>query len=118
MKEKLAMLKFCKKDFTLQNELHQVIKNNEFVTLEMWCVRLDGRGKVDRPELGFAVGKSEHQEPCMQLPSKGLYCFNLVDQTEFAIPKTHDVINERSLLAGIGYDRQCRRDRIMDLSPW
>lgn len=35
MKEKLAMLKFCKKDFTIQNELHQVIKNNEFVTLEM-----------------------------------------------------------------------------------
>lgn len=54
----------------------------------------------------------------MQLPSKGLYCFNLVDQTEFAIPKTHDAINERNLLAGIGYDRQCRRDRIMDLSPW
>lgn len=53
------MLKFCKKDFSLDKELHQVIKTNEFVTLEMRCVRLDGRGKIERTEVGFGVGKSE-----------------------------------------------------------
>ena len=38
----------------------QVIKTNELVTLEMRCVRLDGRGRVDRPEPGFALEKQPY----------------------------------------------------------
>jgi hypothetical protein len=34
------------------------------------------------------------------------------------MPKVSDVINERTLLAGIGYERQVRKDKIMNLTPW
>ena len=54
----------------------------------------------------------------MQLPSRGFYNFNLLNSTEFTLPKREDEINERNLVAGIGYDRQIRRDKIFDLSPW
>lgn len=104
MKDKLTMLKFCKKDFSLEKELMLHIKTNELISIEFRCVRLDGRGPVSRPEPGFAVGKSEYQEACVQLPSKGLYCFNLLNSTEFAVPKQLE-ITERTLLAGIGFER-------------
>jgi hypothetical protein len=87
-------LKFCKKDFQLKKELMSTIKTNELVQLEMRCIRLDGRGKVGRSEPGFALGKSEYQEPCMQLPNKGFYSFNLLNSTEFALPKREDIITE------------------------
>ena len=93
-KEKLNLLKFCKKDFQLKKELMSTIKTNELVQLEMRCIRLDGRGKVGRSEPGFALGKSEYQEPCMQLPNKGFYSFNLLNSTEFALPKREDIITE------------------------
>ena len=54
----------------------------------------------------------------MQLPNKGFYSFNLLNSTEFTIPKRQDEINERTILAGIGFEREVRKDKIMDLSPW
>ena len=39
-------------------------------------------------------------------------------QTEFSLPKKRDEITERTLLAGIGYEREVRFDEVMEVSPW
>ena len=48
IKEKLKMLKFCKKDFTLDAPLKARIRErtNDVIGVEVRCVRLDGRGYV------------------------------------------------------------------------
>jgi len=38
--------------------------------------------------------------------------------TEFKIPKRRDEITEWSLLAGIGYERELRYERTMNVTPW
>ena len=39
-------------------------------------------------------------------------------QTEFAIPKRNDEINEHTLLTGIGHEREIRFDETMDVGAW
>ena len=39
-------------------------------------------------------------------------------QTKYELPKREDEINERTLLAGIGYERQVRYETTLDLSAW
>lgn len=121
-KDKVTLLKYAKKDFSLDSELAAQIKDNELVTLEFRCVRLDGYSTIkigaEERKRGFKLGKSEYQDPCLRMPSKGLYSFNLLNSTEFAIPKTEDVLSERNLIAGIGLHREVRKDKAYDLSPW
>lgn len=38
--------------------------------------------------------------------------------TQFAVPKRNDVINEMSLIAGIGYERELRYEQTIDVTPW
>ena len=39
-------------------------------------------------------------------------------QTKLELPKREDEINERTLLAGIGYERQVRFEKVQDISAW
>lgn len=39
-------------------------------------------------------------------------------QTKLELPKREDEINERTLLAGIGYERQVRFEKVQDLTCW
>ena len=79
---------------------------------------MDGRGQITRPEQGVGLGKPLNEEPCLQWPSRGFYSFNLFNSTEFTIPKCREEINERTLLTGIGYEREIRKEKTIDLSPW
>jgi hypothetical protein len=39
-------------------------------------------------------------------------------QTEFVVPKRMDIIDERTLLAGMGQEREMRFEKNMDVTPW
>ncbi len=59
IKEKLKMLKLCKKDFTLYSSLKARIRErtHEVIGIEVRCVRLDGRGFVAKQDLGIKLGR-------------------------------------------------------------
>ncbi len=66
------------------------MRANEYLRLEARCIRLDGRGKVNRKEPGVGLQKGQNEEPCVQWPNRGFYCFNLFNSIEFSIPKKGD----------------------------
>ena len=65
IKEKLKMLKFCKKDLTLDSSLKCRIneRKNEVIGVEVRCVRLDGRGFVAKQDLGIKLGRDPFEDP-------------------------------------------------------
>ncbi len=65
IKEKLKMLKFCKKDFTMDSSLKARIRErtNDIIGIEVRCVRLDGRGFVAKQDAGIKLGRDPFEDP-------------------------------------------------------
>lgn len=58
------MLKFCKKDFTIAGHLKDHIKTRpEILSVEIRCIRLDGRGTILKPDAGINLGRDPYEEP-------------------------------------------------------
>jgi hypothetical protein len=52
------------------------------------------------------------------MAKQGLFQFNLGSSVEFVLPKHSDHLTERNLMAGIGFDRQIRKEDVADVSSW
>ena len=66
LKEKIKLLKFCKKDFTLDSETLKrriLERRNKSISIEVRCIRLDGRGFVEKKEAGIKLGRDPFEDP-------------------------------------------------------
>lgn len=91
------------------------------MSVEVRCVRVSQSANLVPGTKQFRELKADKlglEEPRLQWPAFGYSSFNMAMQTKYELPKREDEINERSLLAGIGYERYVRYEKVQEVTPW